>query len=137
MSRSESGNSGFTLIEVIVSVMILAMGIATFAQLVSGGLHSTRLSRNYTTAATLAKSKLSGILTEVPLKETLEKGSLFEDERFTWEREVNLHVQKEQSAIYNITVKVFFPDVEGGNKEVTLSTRVTRVSNEKNGPTGN
>ncbi|MEW6380861.1 MAG: prepilin-type N-terminal cleavage/methylation domain-containing protein [bacterium] len=54
--------AGFTLLEVMVAVAILAIGLVTVFQLFSGSLHSARVSADYTRAVMGARAKMDEIL---------------------------------------------------------------------------
>ena len=56
-SKNLSDN-GFSLLEVIVALAIMAMGFVTVSQLFSGSIRSIGLSEQYLKATTLAHSKL-------------------------------------------------------------------------------
>jgi len=60
--RSDIDTAGFTLIESLVAVMILAICIVVIMQLFSGGLKSSMISDEYTQAAFHAQEKMEEIL---------------------------------------------------------------------------
>ena len=55
-------SNGFTLIEVLVAMMILAISFVVLLQLFSGGLRTGRLSDDYTRAILHAREKMEEIL---------------------------------------------------------------------------
>ena len=54
--------AGFTLVEVLVALTLLAVGLATMMELLSGSLSQARSSRIYTTAIFLANQKMGEAL---------------------------------------------------------------------------
>ncbi|MBF0321168.1 MAG: prepilin-type N-terminal cleavage/methylation domain-containing protein [Nitrospirae bacterium] len=60
---------GFTLIEVMVALAILAVGITSLIQLFGGSLRSIGLSEGYTKAALAAEAELRNTLSAQHLKE--------------------------------------------------------------------
>src|SRR4030067_2710537 len=84
-------NSGFTLIEVIVAIAILAISLVMIMQLFSGGLRASRASCDYTRAIVHAKDKMEELSFE-PVSGSGE----FED-GFKWESEISpAEVSKEE-----------------------------------------
>lgn len=56
------GQKGFTLMEIMVAMMILAMSLTVVLQLFSGGLRSGLLSKNYLQAVYHARAKMEEAL---------------------------------------------------------------------------
>jgi|GEM_PF-434821 len=70
-SIKKKGDQGFSLLEVIVAMAILAVSFITLQQLFSGGIKSASLSEQYLKASTLAHSKLNELeLANFQLNET-------------------------------------------------------------------
>ena len=81
-----SGESGFTLLEVLVAFAVLAVMIVPILQVFGGGLGTTETARAYSTAALLARSRLA----EVGAGEELEEGEttgVFEG--YQWRRTIS------------------------------------------------
>ncbi len=81
--------AGFTLIEVLTAMMILAISMVMIMQLFSGGLKAEKLSGDYNRAIMHARAKME----ETLLLETLEEGIVegeFED-GFRWKTEIATH----------------------------------------------
>ena len=60
--KQHHSSNGFTLIEVLVAMMILAISFVVLLQLFSGGLRTGRLSDDYTRAILHAREKMEEIL---------------------------------------------------------------------------
>jgi prepilin-type N-terminal cleavage/methylation domain-containing protein len=75
---------GFTLLEVLVALTILALSIVTLMQLSSQGLRLLRLSGDYQRAVLVADRVVRAV--DVP-REGIESG---QDGAFQWERRVSL-----------------------------------------------
>jgi prepilin-type N-terminal cleavage/methylation domain-containing protein len=81
-----SGESGFTLLEVLVAFAVLAVMIVPILQVFGGGLGMTETARAYSTAALLARSKLA----EVGAGEDLEEGETTGNfESYQWRRTIS------------------------------------------------
>jgi general secretion pathway protein I len=118
--------SGYTLIEVLVAFMILALALTVLLRIFSGGLRNVSVSSDYATATLIAESRLAAAGIDMPLAPGEISGT--EGERFEW----TVSVQDYQpfpgyrSAIkgvdaYRVTVKVEWP--HGDNtRSVGLST---------------
>jgi general secretion pathway protein I len=70
-ARNIFTTTGFTLIEVVVAMAILAIGLTIIIELFSGGLRLGRTSVEYTKAVNYARIKME----EISLKQTMEEGS--------------------------------------------------------------
>ena len=75
-------NHGFTLIETLVAVMILAISVVVVLQLFSGGLKASRLSGDYTRAIFHAREKMDELLLLGSLTEGVLEGEF--DDGYKW-----------------------------------------------------
>jgi prepilin-type N-terminal cleavage/methylation domain-containing protein len=81
-----SGQSGFTLLEVLVAFAVLAVMIVPILQVFGGGLGTRETARAYSTAALLARSKLA----EVGSGEALDEGETAGTfENYEWRRTIS------------------------------------------------
>lgn len=83
---------GFTLIEVMVAVAILAICLVAIMQLFSGGLRSSKMSKDYTRAVIYAKEKME----ETLLKPASGSGDFSDNltrNKFRWEAEVSPYTE--------------------------------------------
>jgi general secretion pathway protein I len=74
--------SGYTLIEVLVAFMILALALTVLLRIFSGGLRNVSVSSDYAIATLIAESRLAGAGIDVPLRPGETSGT--EGERFEW-----------------------------------------------------
>ncbi len=56
-----NNNSGFTLMEVLVAMLILSVGLLGMAALITGIINSNKLSNRISTATVLAQDKMEEI----------------------------------------------------------------------------
>jgi general secretion pathway protein I len=84
--RAAGPARGFTLIEVVVAFIILALSLGVLLQVFSTGLRNVRVSEAYTMAALLAESKLAAVGIEEPLTAGATAGVF--DDRFRWRLDV-------------------------------------------------
>src|SRR5512132_1936714 len=82
-----SGESGFTLLEVLIAFAVLAVMIVPMLQVFGSGLGTTETARAYSTAALLARSKLAAAGVEARLKEG-ETAGLCEIPGYRWRQTV-------------------------------------------------
>ena len=73
---------GFTLIEILVAVMILAISVVVILQLFSGGLKASRLSGDYTRAIFHAREKMDEILLQDQMMNEVLEGEF--DDGYQW-----------------------------------------------------
>lgn len=74
-SNGDRGQTGFTLLEVLVAFAVLAVMIVPILQVFGSGLGTTETARAYAAAALLARSKLAEAGVDAPLKEGETAGS--------------------------------------------------------------
>lgn len=79
---------GFTLLEIMVAFLVLAIVFTMVMQLITGGLQNARRSANFTEAALLANSKMAEIGTLIAIEEGSDQGSF--NDRFDWQLEIVL-----------------------------------------------
>jgi general secretion pathway protein I len=83
MNDAVRSDSGFTLIEVLVSLTILGVGLAALLRIFSGGLDLSRETQAEMYAAGLAQSLLDEVGTVRPVQEGDVSGQF--DERYSWQ----------------------------------------------------
>ena len=126
---------GFTLIEVIVSLVIMGISIVTILQLFSGGLRSIKVSDDYLRAAILAQNKMNEL--ESKFNIFINQEGVFEqDDNYHWTLSVEnydlagLHPQFENLKDENTGKSIFVDKVklkvfwnsEHGQREMELVT---------------
>ncbi|QTA80619.1 Prepilin-type N-terminal cleavage/methylation domain-containing protein [Desulfonema limicola] len=129
MKKKNKNNKGFTLIETMTAMIILAVSLTVILELFSGGLKSARLSDEYTRAIFHAKEKMEEILLADKLTD-LESEGEFED-GFKWavnitlplaeEIEENEQIKKSDKHLFNIHVSVSWND-GSGTRQFEIST---------------
>ena len=94
-------NDGFSLLEVIVALAIMAIGFVTVSQLFSGSIRSVSLSEQYLKGTTLAHSKLGEL--EINNYTTSEfEGTFFNEKKYRWQLEIAPYTSPLNSAENNI-----------------------------------
>lgn len=76
------GRSGFTLLEVMVALAILAIGLVTIMQLFAGSLRLTRIDKGLTKAVFVAQQVMDDLLLRDDLKDGYEDSG--EEEGYSW-----------------------------------------------------
>jgi len=117
---------GFTLIEILVAFMILAMSLTVIFRIFSGGLRNVALSEDYARAVLVAESQLSTVGISEPLERGVTSGEW--GERFRWQRVIEHYQPWEQDKelttpllAYQVTVKVDWEHT-GRTRQITLSS---------------
>ena len=122
---NKPSNDGFSLLEVIVALAIMAMGFVTVLQLFSGSIRSASLSEQYLKGATLAQSKLGEL--EVNNYSVTEYEGIFPDEKnYRWQLQVSPHTSSLNSKENNIqlsevTLNVLWEEA-GKTRDIEINT---------------
>jgi general secretion pathway protein I len=121
---SPDSDRGFTLIETLVAISILAISLVVILQLFSGGLKSSRLSDEYTRGIFHAREKMDEILLAGELTEGVISGDF--DDGFRWRAEA-LHLDIKEAGdvklpfrAFNIKVDVMW-DAGGHEKHFAIN----------------
>lgn len=124
--RASRHQRGFSLIEILVAFMILAMSLTVIFRIFSGGLRNVALSEDYAQAVLVAESQLSAIGVSEPLERGVTSGEW--NERFRWQRMVEHYQPWEQEKelaapllAYLVTVNVDWEHA-GRNRQISLSS---------------
>ena len=123
---------GFTLIEVLVSVVLLGIGLTVILELFSGGLRSARISEEYTRAVWYGRTKMEEMLITGDLPEGMTEGTF--DHQYSWKAEVkksNPSIVQEMETmtalptdLYQIVVTVTWPS---GTRQRSLEIESLRA----------
>lgn len=108
------GSRGYTLIEVLVAFMILALSLTVLLRIFSGGLRNITVSSEYSRAALIAESQLAAAEVGQQLSPGVARGNV--DEKFQWTRSIREYspFPKYSPAVtatraYYVTVTVEWP----------------------------
>jgi len=104
-----STDSGFTLIEVLVALVILSLSLTIIFAGFSSGLQGKRAAQDYQQATLLAESKLNAEGVEGPLKEGITVGRF--DNRFRWKVEVAPYAERGMEQADSVVKPVLVPFV--------------------------
>jgi general secretion pathway protein I len=123
---SDRSCRGFTLLEVLAALVILALSLGALFQLFSTSLRGLGAAENYATAGLLAESWLGGLGTERPIVEGEARGAF--DDRFHWRAVVTPVAAGERTSpvaspvrAYEVELMVHWNEVRG-ERSISLST---------------
>ncbi|MBL7204768.1 MAG: prepilin-type N-terminal cleavage/methylation domain-containing protein [Desulfobacteraceae bacterium] len=134
-----ASNDGFTLIEILVAISILAISLAVILQLFSGGLKSSRLSDEYTRGIFHAREKMGEVLLSKEVSAGETEGEF--SDSFRWKCQIELieGVEEDEEKLpfnmFNIRVDIVW-DVGDKEKRFQVST-IKIVEKKKDDITGN
>ena len=117
--------SGFVLMEVLVSVAILAVGITLLLQSIVSSLDANRMTQEYTRAIFLAESKMWEFESEYAFEEDVATGTSYgyfdpPFQAFEWKSDIE---EDEETVEYTIKVSVVWQH-RGKDLEYSLETLV-------------
>ena len=126
-------HAGFSLLEVLVAFIIVALVVTALFRLFGGALGNASAADEWTRALLVAQSRLALAAAAQPLLATTDAGSEA-DGRISWQTSVAPYVppdpdpdlERESDALatrlYRVTVDVRFPGPSGAPRTLTLST---------------
>ena len=98
---NKQSNGGFSLLEVIVALAIMAMGFVTVLQLFSGSIRSVSMSEQYLKATTLAQSKM-GELEMNNYRASEFEGTFANEENYRWQLDISPYTTSLNSEVNHI-----------------------------------
>jgi len=124
--RFDPHNKGYTLIEVLVAMTILAMSLTVLFRIFSTGLLNIDVSAQYAKAVVVAETQLAaaGLENELRLGQT--EGAI--DEQFYWLRTVETYVQPGRSTDQDLPIAAFLVTVQvewehrGRSRQISLNS---------------
>jgi len=129
--RYRPSRQGFTLLEVIVALAILALAFGLAVELLANGVRSSRASEEYTQATLLARQKMAEVAGGARLEASSEAGEF--GGGFRWASEIRPLPQEDEdlpARLYQVRVRVTWPG-RRGDKGVDLYTLRMAVDESK------
>lgn len=124
-------SQGFSLLEILVAFVLLALAMAVLMQIFSSSLNGATVADRYAKATMLAESKLASAGVEEALKEGTTSGTY--DDMFNWAVEVKPFNEPSTDTsganldqilfvkLFEVTTTVSFPTDDKRSRSVTLS----------------
>jgi general secretion pathway protein I len=84
--RSQQGQGGFTLLEVLLAFVIFSISFAVVLQIISGSIRNTMRSKQYTEVALIAQSVMDTVGLDIPLEAGSQASGELGD--YTWNLEI-------------------------------------------------
>lgn len=127
------GSHGFSLLEVLVAFMILALVGTVLFRLFGGALNNAAAADDYSRALLLAESRLTSAAVEAPLREGGDQGTS-EDGKYAWQTNIAPYVAPDATAdqqrladvapvrLWRVSATVSWPGTLGNVRSVSLTT---------------
>jgi general secretion pathway protein I len=124
---------GFSLLEVLVAFVILALVATALFKLFGGALNNATAAGDWSRALLLAETQLAAAANAVPLREGSDQGNE-KDSPLTWQTKVEAYTPPDvppelerasettPTRVYRVTTEVHFPSDRGRDRVVTLTT---------------
>jgi len=132
-SLARRAHAGFSLLEVLVAFMIVALVVTALFRLFGGAMTNMSAADDWTRALLVAQSRLAVASVAQPLRETTEAGTE-DDGRIEWRTSVvawvppGVNADVEQASqtmttrLFRISVDVRFPGIGDKPRSLSLST---------------
>ena len=131
-------NRGFSLLEVLVAFVILALVLGVLMQIFSGGLRNASRAGEYQHAVLLGQSKLASVGIETPLKEGESNGEF--DGTYRWQVSIRPYLDSRGQAdeqtglpapilpvtLMEVEIQVLWGDIE---QPRSVSLQTLRLTN--------
>jgi general secretion pathway protein I len=133
MRPSRSTAAGFSLLEVLVAFVILALVAGALFELFGGALRNAGAAGEWTRALLTAQSRLEETASAKPLRPGTASGT-DDDGRIGWQTSVEFYTPPDTdpelerasetmaTRLYRVSVAVTFPGNDGRTRSVALST---------------
>jgi len=133
MRNVRTRHGGFSVLEVLVAFIIVALVVTALFRLFGGALGNASAADEWTRALLVAQSRLELAAATQPLRETTDAGT-DADGRITWRTAVTPYVPPDANPdlehasetmatrLYRISVDVSFPGDNGKERSLFLST---------------
>jgi general secretion pathway protein I len=124
--RFDPHHKGYTLVEVLVAMTILAMSLTVLFRIFSTGLLNIDVSAQYAKAVVVAETQIAAVGLEYELHQGQTEGAI--DEQFYWLRTVEPYVQGGQPNDHNLPVEAFLVTVQvewehrGRSRQIRLNS---------------
>ena len=137
---ARGGAAGFSLLEVLVAFVIVALVATALFQLFGRSLNNASAADDYSRAVLVAESRLTAATGEAPLREGGDQG-VSEDGRYAWASRIEPYVapgttpdeerlgQAAALRLWRISVTVSWPGTFGNQRSVSLAT--VRLANKQ------
>ncbi len=93
--RRPPAAGGFTILEVLVAFVVLAVALGALMQIFSGGLREAQVADEYARASQVAQSKLAGVTAVEKIAEGSAQGV---EDGFAWKLAVTPYDEREENA---------------------------------------
>jgi general secretion pathway protein I len=133
LPRACSRQTGFSLLEVLVAFVILALVGTALFNLFGASLNNAGMADEYSRAANFAESRLTMLALDSPLRETSDQGTS-DDGRYAWTTKVEPYVaqgatddqvrlaQMLPMRLWRLSVTVTWPGERGAQRSLSLAT---------------
>ena len=127
-----TGNNGFTLVEILVTLTVLSLALPALMYSFRNAAHGQASSENRTTAVYLLKFRMAEIELSGYPDIGDEEGEFGENSRFRWHSEVQDVVSDEIEKLRRVTVTVTWQE-QGKERSISMSTYVADRQKELQG----
>ena len=121
---AKRGSQGFTLIEILISIVILSVGLLGVAALAVGIINANRFNSEVTMATTLAKDKMEDIqrVGYASVEDAAEEKTTMSSPFSDYKREVTVTADTPATDMETVSVKIYWGGASKEDHYVELET---------------
>lgn len=119
---AKKGGQGFTLLEVLISIVILSVGLLGMAALAVGIINANRFNSEMTTATTLAQDKMEDIQRVGYANVAAETKATIPSPFSDYKREVTVTDDSPATDMKTVSVKIYWGGASKEDHNVELET---------------
>ncbi len=125
-----SGQTGFSLLEILIAFSILSLSLGILLNIFSGGVKTAITAEDYTVAVQIAESLIAKTGTEIPIKDHQSTGD--QNEKYHWSLDIrpytitgeNIDPKNASAELYKVNATVEWGDGDDAsdNRQLQIAT---------------
>jgi general secretion pathway protein I len=133
-----SGQTGFSLLEILIAFSILSLSLGILLNIFSGGVKTAITAEDYTVAVQIAESLIAKTGTEIPIKDHQSTGD--QNKKYHWSLDIrpytingeNIDPKNAPAELYKVNATVEWGDGDDGSDNRQLQIVTLKLAPKNN-----